>query len=261
VTVNCGAISPSLVESELFGHEKGAFTGAIARKIGRFELADGGTIFLDEIGDLPLDLQVKLLRVLQEGEIERVGGARAIRVNVRVLAATHRDLERAVEEGRFRADLYYRLDVFPLRVPALRERTEDIPALVRHFVMKYGAKMGKRIDSIPKSALDALTALPWPGNVRELANVIERSVIVTRGNQLELPERPVAAPAPGASAELERRAREVSRADILGALEASGWRVSGPRGAARHLGLKPTTLEARMKKLGIARPGVKSQPL
>ena len=199
--------------------------------------------------------------MLQEGEIERVGGARAIPVDVRVLAATHRDLERAVEEGRFRADLYYRLDVFPLRVPALRERTEDIPALVRHFVMKYGAKMGKRIDTIPKSALDALTALPWPGNVRELANVIERSVIVTRGNQLELPERPVAAPAPGAPAELERRAREVSRADILGALEASGWRASGPRGAARRLGLKPTTLEARMKKLGIVRPGVKSQSL
>jgi formate hydrogenlyase transcriptional activator len=261
VTINCGAISPSLVESELFGHEKGAFTGAIARKIGRFELADGGTIFLDEIGDLPLDLQVKLLRVLQEGEIERVGGARAIPVNVRVLAATHRDLERAVEAGRFRADLYYRLDVFPLRVPPLRERTEDIPALVRHFVMKYGAKMGKRIDSIPKSALDALTALPWSGNVRELANVIERSVIVTQGKQLELPERPVAAPAPGAPVELERRPREVSRADILGALEASGWRVSGPRGAARRLGLKPTTLEARMKKLGIARPGVKSQSL
>ncbi len=255
VTVNCGAISPGLVESELFGHEKGAFTGAIARKIGRFELADRGTIFLDEIGDLPLDLQVKLLRVLQEGEIERVGGAHPIPVNVRVIAATHRDLEQLVQQGTFRADLFYRLNVFPLRTPALRERRDDIPLLVRYFVLKYAQKLGKRIESIPAEVMEPLRAYDWPGNIRELGNVIERSVIVTRGPVLELGDW---IPSPGSNGHAAvagaQSLEEVERAHILSTLERTAWKVSGPNGAAAALGLKPTTLESRMKKLGIRRP-------
>ena len=259
VTVNCGAISAGLVESELFGHEKGAFTGAVTRKIGRFELASGGTIFLDEIGDLPLDLQVKLLRVLQEGELERVGGARAIEVDVRVIAATHKDLEADVEAGRFRADLYYRLNVFPLRMPALRERREDIPALARYFVMKYAARMGKRIETIPTRALETLAAYGWPGNVRELANILERSVIITNNSALELREWIAASPPAEPTVVAQPVTPELARQQILKALEESGWRVSGTHGAAQLLGLKPTTLEARMKKLGITRPGARSQ--
>jgi predicted ATPase/transcriptional regulator with GAF, ATPase, and Fis domain len=273
VSVNCGAISPGLVESELFGHEKGAFTGAISRKIGRFELADGGTIFLDEIGDLPLDLQVKLLRVLQEGEIERVGGVKPIKVDVRVVAATHRDIQRLVDEGRFRADLYYRLNVFPIHSPALRERREDIPALVRHFVLKHAARFGRTIGTISASTLAALSAYDWPGNIRELANIIERSVIVSRGGSLELgdwiassplggagrPQPTEAAgatgPGPGAVSRAGGTLEETERARILEVLEETKWRVSGPRGAAVRLGLKPTTLESRMKRLGIKRPG------
>jgi PAS domain S-box-containing protein len=252
ISVNCGAISPGLIESELFGHEKGAFTGALNRKIGRFEMADGGTLFLDEIGDLAPELQVKLLRVLQEGEIERVGSAQMIRVNVRVIAATHRDLPAMVKGGRFRQDLYYRLNVFPLRTPPLRERKEDIPLLVRHFVLKHAARLGKRIDEIPAAVLDRLTAYDWPGNIRELANVIERSVIVTAGTGLTLEEwmtgrHPVEVQPGVTLLEAERR-------HILEALEKCGWKVSGAGGSAELLGLKPTTLEARMKKLGIARP-------
>jgi formate hydrogenlyase transcriptional activator len=258
VTVNCGAISAGLVESELFGHEKGAFTGAVGRKVGRFELATGGTIFLDEIGDLPLDLQVKLLRVLQEGEFERVGGTRTIQVDVRVIAATHKDLPTAVEQGRFRADLFYRLNVFPIHTPALRERREDIPALVRYFVMKYTAKTGKRIDTVPKSVLDRLGSYAWPGNVRELANVLERSVIVSRGSSLELGDW-VTLPVEPIQMRRESGGRELSREQIIEALEVTGWRVSGPRGAAHLLGLKATTLEARMKRLGISRPSSRSQ--
>jgi len=256
VVVNCGAISPGLVESELFGHEKGAFTGAVGRRIGRFEIADGGTLFLDEIGDLPLDLQVKLLRVLQEGDLERVGGARQIRVDVRVIAATHRDLEALVREGRFRADLFYRLHVFPIRTPALRERPEDIPDLVRYFVLKYAAKLGKRIESVPKQLLDGLAAYGWRGNVRELANVIERSVILSQGATLELdgllPAQPTMTSVP---AQAGQTLEELERVHIVEALDQTGWRVSGPKGAAVLLGLKPTTLEARMKKLGVRRPG------
>ncbi len=257
ITVNCGAISPGLVESELFGHEKGAFTGAVSRRIGRFEVADGGTLFLDEIGDLPLDSQVKILRVLQEGEIERVGGLRPIKVDVRVIAATHRDLELLVHEGPFRADLFYRLNVFPIRNPALRERPDDIGELVRYFVLKYAAKLGKRIEAVPRGVLDRLAGYSWPGNIRELANVIERAVILSRGSALELEgllptdvAPPAARPARSAPTleELERR-------HIVEVLEQTGWRVSGPRGAAVLLGLKPTTLEARMKKLGLRRPG------
>ncbi len=254
VKVNCAALPTGLIESELFGHEKGAFTGALSRKIGRFELADGGTIFLDEIGDLPLELQPKLLRVLQEGEFERVGGSPTIKVDVRVIAATNRDLEKAVQEGRFRPDLYYRLNVFPIRLPPLRERQEDIPLLVRYFVQKYGTKLGKRIETIPQPTMEALKAYPWPGNIRELENVIERAVILSRGSQLELGEW---LPKPGVSPQgtwiptLE----ELEREHILHVLELTGWRVSGEKGAAKLLGLKPTTLEARMKKLGITRKG------
>ena len=252
VTVNCGAIAPGLVESELFGHEKGAFTGAVSRQIGRFELADGGTIFLDEIGDLSLDLQIKLLRVLQEGEVERVGGSRTIKLDVRVIAAMHRDLPEAVRTGRFRSDLFYRLNVFPMVTPALRDRKEDIPLLVRHFALHYGVKLGKRIDAIPKRTLDALTAYDWPGNIRELRNVIERALIITPGTTLELRDW-----APGETAATEARLRsleDVERDYIISVLEQKSWRVSGPKGAASLLGLKPTTLEARMKKLGIQRP-------
>ncbi len=258
VTLNCGAISAGLVESELFGHEKGAFTGAVNRKIGRFELAGGGTIFLDEIGDLSLDLQVKLLRVLQEGELERVGGSRTIEVDVRVIAATHKDLDAAVENGHFRADLFYRLNVFPIRMPALRERREDIPALVRYFVMKYASKMGKRIDTVPKSVLDTLGGYAWPGNVRELANVLERSVIISRGTTLELGDW-VTLPVEPIPVRRDPALQELTRQRIIEALDETGWRVSGPRGAAHLLGLKATTLEARMKRLGITRPGTRSQ--
>lgn len=253
VTLNCGAIARGLVESELFGHEKGAFTGAVARKIGRFELADGGTLFLDEIGDLTLDLQVKLLRVLQEGEMERVGGSRTQRVDVRVIAATHRNLEDAVAAGEFRSDLYYRLSVFPIQTPPLRERREDIPLLVHHFVLSFNLKLGKKIESIPKRTMDALIAYGWPGNIRELRNVIERAVIISSGTTLELGDWIAAQQAAGAPG-VPRFLEDVERLHILQALERTGWRVSGPKGAALILGLKPTTLEARMRKLGIARP-------
>ncbi len=263
VAVNCGAIARGVVESELFGHEKGAFTGALTRKIGYMELADGGTLFLDEVGDLPLDLQVKLLRVLQEGEVIRVGATQPVRVNVRVVAATHRDLAAMVQRGEFRQDLYYRLNVFPITVAPLRERTEDIPDLARHFTARYAGRLGKAIDAVPTAVLDRLREFPWPGNIRELANVIERSVIITPGSALVLAEwatgqhAPVAprpAGDPAASA-LPTTLQAVDREHILRVLEASGWRVSGPGGAAERLGLKPTTLEARMKKLGISRPG------
>jgi formate hydrogenlyase transcriptional activator len=254
ITVNCGTISAGLVESELFGHEKGAFTGAVGRKIGRFELADGGTLFLDEIGDLPLDLQVKLLRALQEGQIERVGGTVPISVDVRVIAATNRSLEAAVEAGSFRSDLYYRLHVFPIAMPALRERREDIPLLVRYFAMTLGPKLGKRIETIPVQTLERLAAYEWPGNVRELRNVIERSIIVSRGSTLELAEWAEVTPAGAGESLGARTLAEVERSHIEAVLEAKGWRVSGPNGAAKVLGMKPTTLEARMKKLGIQRP-------
>jgi len=252
VKVNCAAISAGLIESELFGHERGAFTGAVARKIGRFELAHEGTIFLDEIGELPLDLQPKLLRVLQEGEFERVGGSRTFKVDARVIAATNRDLEAACRQGRFRLDLFYRLNVFPIGLPPLRERKEDIPALVGCFVDKYSARLGKRIDRVPERLMATLTAYEWPGNVRELEHVIERAVIVSDGPQLAVPDWPprrrgTAAAAPVATLE------QVERAHIVDVLESVGWRVSGDGGAAQLLGLPATTLESRMKKLGITR--------
>ncbi|NIN73086.1 MAG: PAS domain S-box protein [Gemmatimonadetes bacterium] len=251
VRVNCAALPAGLIESELFGHEKGAFTGATSRKIGRFELAHGGTIFLDEIGDIPLDLQNKLLRVLQEGEFERLGDSQTRKVDVRVIAATNRELSDAIDEGLFRSDLFYRLNVFPIGVPALRERKKDIPLLVKHLVMKYSVKLGKNIESIPQAAMNALMAYDWPGNVRELENVIERAVILTTGTELELGDWLSGSATAGPSR--IRTLEEVERDHINRVLEATGWRVRGDAGAAAFLGLKPTTLEARMKKLGIER--------
>ena len=251
VKVNCAALPASLIESELFGHERGAFTGALTRKIGRFELASGGTLFLDEVGELPLELQAKLLRVLQDGEFERVGGTQTLKVDVRLVAATNRDLERAVSEERFRADLYYRLNVFPIVIPPLRSRPQDIPGLARHFAALYASKMGKRIGPLGSDVMDRLAAYAWPGNVRELQHVIERAVILSPEGRFELgdvlPRAGEAPTRPGRSLE------DVERQHIVAVLEENGWRVSGDRGAARILGLKRTTLEARMKKLGIHR--------
>ena len=253
VKVNCAALPSGLIESELFGHEKGAFTGAVARKIGRFELAHGGTLFLDEIGDLPLELQPKLLRVLQEGEFERVGASKTTTVDVRVIAATNRDLETAVREGRFRSDLYYRLNVFPIRLPALRERKEDIPLLVRYLAVKYGARLAKRIPAVSQGTMEVLQAYPWPGNVRELENVIERAMILTAGAELDLSGSLTTVGGGGGAGTGVRTLEDIQREHILLVLERTGWRVSGDGGAAKLLGMKATTLEARMKKLGIKR--------
>lgn len=252
VKVNCAAIPAGLIESELFGHEKGAFTGALTKKMGRFEVADKGTIFLDEIGELPLDLQSKLLRVLQEGEFERVGGTQTFKVNVRVIAATNRDLEQQSKTGQYRPDLYYRLNVFPIHLPALREREGDIPLLVQYFVRKFAANFGKKINRIPERMMTALQRYQWPGNIRELEHVIERAVILSEGVELEpiewlSPSNGKASPAKPLTLE------EMERQHIIDVLEQTNWRVSGPKGAAAILGLKPTTLEARMKKLGIER--------
>jgi len=249
VKVNCAALPANLVESELFGREKGAFTGAMARQMGRFESADGSTIFLDEIGDLPLELQTKLLRVLQEGQFERLGSIKTISVDVRVIAATNRDLRKAVHEGRFRRDLYYRLNVFPITIPPLRERRDDIPLLTWAFVKHFSESMGKQISTINKKCMDRLKAYSWPGNVRELKNVIERSMILITGPVLHIGEIESDATEEPLNLTLD----ELERAHILNVIENTGWRVRGDSGAARILGLKPTTLEARMKKLGIQR--------
>jgi transcriptional regulator with GAF, ATPase, and Fis domain len=254
VKVNCAALPSGVIESELFGHEKGAFTGALTRKAGRFELANGGTLFLDEVGDLPLELQAKLLRVLQEGEFERVGGSQTLKVDVRLVAATNRDLEGAVQEGRFRADLFYRLNVFPIPIPPLRKRPEDIPRLARHFAMIFSSKMGKSAGRLSDDVLQKLTAYSWPGNIRELQNVIERAVILSPPGRFVLADV-LSNASSGVGAEEEARSlEEVERRHIVAVLEETGWRVSGERGAARILGLKRTTLEARMKRLGIQRP-------
>lgn len=252
VKINCASLPANLIESELFGHEKGAFTGAIARKSGRFELADGGTIFLDEIGELPIELQAKLLRVLQEGEFERVGGTKTLNVNVRIIAATNRDLEHEVAEGRFRADLFYRLNVFPIHSIPLRERKEDIPLLVKHFVEKFSAQMGKRITNIPKRVISALQSYHWPGNIRELENVIERALIISQEEKLELGGWMGKKEITQQDDRLITLA-EFEKAYIVQVLNNTTWRVSGPNGAAKVLGMKPTTLESRMKKLGIKR--------
>ncbi len=252
VKVNCAALPAGVIESELFGHEKGAFTGALTRKAGRFELANGGTLFLDEVGDLPLELQAKLLRVLQDGEFERVGGTQTLKVDVRLIAATNRDLERAVSGERFRADLYYRLNVFPIFIPPLRERPKDIPRLARHFAMLYASKMGKQVGPLSADVLERLAAYAWPGNVRELQNVIERAVILSPKGRFELGDVG-AASAGGTPKQQARSLEDVERQHIVAVLEETGWRVSGERGAAKILGLKRTTLEARMKKLSILR--------
>jgi transcriptional regulator with GAF, ATPase, and Fis domain len=253
VSLNCAAIPFDLLESELFGHEKGAFTGAMTQKIGRFEMADTGTLFLDEIGDIPLGLQPKLLRVLQEQEFERLGSGRTHRINVRLIAATHHDLIDMVRRNEFRSDLYYRLNVFPVVLPPLRERREDISQLVPHFVEVFSRRMGKRIVDIPKETLDALTAYSWPGNVRELQNLIERAVIRSDNGVLPNP-LPASDSNPVAQPSAQGTFWESQRALILQALEAAGWVVGGPRGAAARLGLKRTSLITKMKKLGIYRP-------
>jgi PAS domain S-box-containing protein len=256
VKVNCATLPANLIESELFGHEKGAFTGALERKIGRFELADGGTIFLDEIGELPVELQSKLLRVLQEGEFERLGNPKTMRVNVRVIAATNRHLQTAIEKKEFREDLYYRLNVFPIHCPPLRERKEDIPLLVKHFLKKHEGKMGKRITNVADKVVDALVDYDWPGNIRELENLIERAMILNPGNSLEygewLPKVNTSTKNKNGRPSLQRL-EEVQRDHIIETLKKVNWKVSGENGAAKILGLNPTTLEARMKKLGIRR--------
>jgi transcriptional regulator with GAF, ATPase, and Fis domain len=257
VSVNCAALAPSLISSELFGHERGAFTGALQRRLGRFELANGGTIFLDEIGELPLDTQVALLRVLQEREFERVGGTQSVKVDVRIIAATNRDLEAAVADGTFRPDLYYRLNVFPIQVPPLRERQEDILMLLEYFVRRFAQKMGKHFEKLDKRTVELFRSYPWPGNIRELQNVVERSVIVSSDGEFcvdaawlsrdsrraSLPQQP----APAGADEDTSRERQI----IEDALMGSRGRVSGQSGAAARLGVPPSTLDYRIKKLRI----------
>jgi formate hydrogenlyase transcriptional activator len=250
VKLNCAAIPTGLLESELFGHEKGAFTGAIAQKVGRFELANKGTLFLDEVGDIPLELQPKLLRALQEHEFERLGGVKTIKVDVRLVAATNRDLSQMIANREFRSDLFYRLSVFPLSVPPLRERTADIPMLVRYFTQKYARRMNKRVESIPTEAMEVLVAYAWPGNVRELENLIERAVILTRGTSLEIP---LAELRPSAVSTTPVTLEDAERDHIRRVLEQSDGVVGGPNGAAARLGMKRTTLQSKMKKLGINR--------
>jgi len=251
IKVNCAALAPELIESELFGHEKGAFTGAYNKKAGRFELANKGTLFLDEIGEIPLNLQVKLLRVLQEGEFDRLGGTKTVKTDVRVIAATNRNLEKAVEKGDFRQDLFYRLNVFPVSIPPLRDRKEDIPLLIKFFVKKYASKTGRKINETSEKVIKSLMDYNWPGNVRELENIIERAVVLCTGRRLVygdwIPENKV-----GSGAKISTL-EENERNHILNALEATNWRVSGEKGAANLLGMKRTTLESRMKKLGITR--------
>jgi DNA-binding NtrC family response regulator len=253
IKVNCAAIPATLLESELFGHEKGSFTGAFAQKLGRFELAHEGTLFLDEIGEIPLELQSKLLRALQEQELERVGGNRTIKVDVRIIAATNRDLKTMVDEGRFRADLYYRLNVFPLNVPPLRERREDIPLLSRYFVQKYAHRMGRKIEIIPTHVLDGLMNYDWPGNIRELQNVIERSVVLSNGPDLHVAMPEMSRSAPIALQDRASNVSDADRARILQVLKEAKGQVGGPDGAAARLGLKRTTLQSRMRKYNIAR--------
>jgi transcriptional regulator with GAF, ATPase, and Fis domain len=247
VTVNCASLPPTLIESELFGREKGAYTGALTRMVGRFEIADGSTIFLDEIGELPLDLQSKLLRVLENGTFERLGSTKPMHVNVRIIAATNRDIEQEVKDGKFRQDLFYRLNVFPIMIPPLRKRPEDVPLLVRAIVKEFQKKMGKDIESIPKKTMHALQSYSWPGNVRELRNVIEHAMIVSKRKSLE-----VQVPKPSSTeTNATDNLYDVERIHLVAVLERTGWRLAGPGGAAEVLGLKRTTLQAKMKKLGI----------
>jgi formate hydrogenlyase transcriptional activator len=258
VRVNCAALPGPLIESELFGREKGAYTGALTRESGRFEVADGGTLFLDEVGELPLELQAKLLRVLENGTFERLGSSRTVKVNVRLVAASNRDLSQAVRENRFRQDLFFRLQVFPIQIPPLRDRREDIPPLVWVFIKEFGGHLGKVIEHVPRHSMEALRNYAWPGNVRELRNVIERSMILTDGPTLRvvLPDAQEAAQIVAPASTLE----DVERRHILDVLGQTGWRISGDSGAARILAVKPTTLEYRMKKLGIERKRLALRP-
>jgi len=257
IKLNCAAIPDGLVESELFGHEKGAFTGAVSQKMGRLELADKGTLFLDELGELPLEVQPKLLRVLQDQEFERLGSTRTIRVNLRLIAATNRDLAKSVTERQFRSDLYYRVNVFPIRMPELRERKEDIPLLVRYLAQKFARRMNKHIDTIPTEAMNALVSWAWPGNVRELENFIERSVILSQSPILNVPlvDLSLAAQDSHKDSTLE----SVLRENIVRVLRETGGVLGGPRGAAARLGLKRTTLQSKMGKMGIFREEYENQ--
>jgi formate hydrogenlyase transcriptional activator len=255
VKLNCAAIPTGLLESELFGHERGAFTGAVTQKVGRLELADQGSLFLDEIGDIPLELQPKLLRLLQEREFERLGSTRTKKVDVRVVSATHRNLEEMILEKQFRSDLYYRLNVFPIFIPPLRERPEDIPLLVEHFVREAARRMNKTVHTVPSETMAALTHYHWPGNIRELENVIERAVILSSGSALHVPSRDLQSRiTPGCDSEKLRTLADVEREHIRATLKETRWVLSGPRGAATLLGMNRSTLYFRMKKLGIARP-------
>jgi formate hydrogenlyase transcriptional activator len=249
VTVNCASLPPTLIESELFGREKGAYTGALTRMVGRFEVADGSTLFLDEIGELPLELQSKLLRVLEDGSFERLGSTKPLRVNVRIIAATNRDIEQEVKDSRFRRDLFYRLNVFPIVIPPLRGRSEDIPLLVRAIVKEFQKRMGKEIESIPKKTMQALQSYSWPGNVRELRNLIEHAMIVSKGKTLDVHMPKRVSSETDAAGNLE----DIERVHIVNVLEKTGWRIAGQGGAAEVLGLKRTTLQSKMKKLGIER--------
>jgi formate hydrogenlyase transcriptional activator len=264
VNVNCAGLPPNLIESELFGREKGAFTGSSSRQIGRFELADKGTLFLDEIGELPLELQAKLLRVIEDGEFERLGNPHPVKVDVRIIASTNRHLEEEVRKGRFRKDLYYRLHVFPITIPPLRQRKEDVPLLVRFFTDKFSQNHSRNITGISPDTMKSLERYDWPGNVRELMNVIERSIITSNGPELELAE-PIDESPPSHVADMSaehmdapeaKGLMEVERNHILRTLRDTGWRIDGDKGAARHLGMKSSTIRARMKKLGIRRPGL-----
>jgi formate hydrogenlyase transcriptional activator len=253
VTVNCAAIPAGLLESELFGHDRGAFTGAVSHRIGRFQLAHKGTLFLDEIGDLPLELQPKLLRALQEQEFERLGSSHAVRVDVRIVAATNQDLAWMVQERRFRADLYYRLNVFPIAVPALRDRVEDIPILVQHFVHEFAAALGKSVECVPENVMDMFCRRAWPGNIRELRNVIERSVLLSEGPLLRPPLSELMRPAPAKRPPAAQTLAQMERVHITETLQETNGIVGGPAGAAARLGLPRTTLISRMRKLGIQR--------
>jgi transcriptional regulator with GAF, ATPase, and Fis domain len=254
ITVNCSALPANLIESELFGREKGAFTGSHDRQIGRFELADNGTLFLDEIGEMPMELQTKLLRVIQDGEFERLGGPRTIKVKVRIIASTNRNLEEEIRKGKFREDLFYRLNVFPITIPPLRQRKEDIPLLVDYFVAKFNKKTGKKIETVSKDTLTMLQEYDWPGNVRELESIIERAVITSQGTGLQILDRFVNTPKAG-----EQEAQDckflidIEHDHILQALEKTGWRIEGKKGAAMMLGINPSTLRGRMRKDGISR--------
>lgn len=264
VSVNCAAIPDALISSELFGHEKGSFTGAIQRRIGRFELANGGTLFLDEVGDLPSDTQVALLRVLQEREFERVGGVRPIKVDVRVIAATNRDLYKAVSEGSFRRDLFYRLNVVPIEIPTLRDRRDDIPLLVRYFVDRYGRRVGKKISEIDKRSMNLLNGYSWPGNIRELQNIIERAVIVSDSPILKIDENWISQPLPALETNnhfepLQKVSAEAQKSIIEGALRESGGRIYGPTGAARKLGIPRSTLESKIRTLRIDKNRFRSE--